>query len=158
VGAHRPATAVLTRTQRDVVFEQIEFAFESAHDLSFMLEHSAESRWDRTYALELIWQLGVAARMLEQLGWERRGTRERYLLEVDADVDRFVAQIQRYALAALEDSRRGLLETDDETQAIARRLIDVDLDALEAARTVRSVFRFGPAGEQTLAEQRAEQR
>jgi hypothetical protein len=135
------ATAVLTRAQRDVVFEQIEFAFESAHDLPFMLEHGSESGWDRSYATDLIWQLGVAARILEQLGWERRGTRERYLLDVDADVDRFVAQIQHYALAALEDSRRGLLETDDETRAIARRLIDVDLDALETARVVRTVFR-----------------
>ncbi len=141
-----------------MVFEQIEFAFESAHDLPSMLAHGAESRWDRSYATELIWQLGVAARMLDQLGWERRGTRKRYVLDVDVDVDRFVAQIQRYALAALEDGRRGLLETDDETRAIARQLIDVDLDALEAARVVRTAFSLEGARDETSAAQPAEPR
>lgn len=141
-----------------MVFDQIEFAFESAHDLPLMLAHGAESRWDRAYSRDLIWQLGVAARMLDQLGWERRGSRARYVLDVDADVDRFVAQIQCYALAALEDSRRGLLEDDHEVRAIARQLIDVDLDALEAARVVRTVFKLAGTRDEAPAAQPIEPR
>jgi hypothetical protein len=124
-----------------VIFEQIEFAFESARDLPLMLEHGADSVWDRVYTRDVIWQLGVAVRMLDQLGWQRAGNREGYVLDVDADVDRFVAEIERDALAALEDSRQGLLDGNDEVRASARRLIDDDLDALDAARTVRTVFR-----------------
>ena len=136
----RPSV-ILTRAQRDAIFEEIEFAFESARDLPFMLEHGLESLCDRRDARDLIWRLQVAARLLDQLGWQERGNRDGYVLELDADVDRFAARIESYARIALEDNRRGLLDSNDEVRATARRLIDVDLDALDAALVVRSAFR-----------------
>jgi hypothetical protein len=136
----RPSV-ILTRAQRDAIFEEIEFAFESAGDLPFMLEHGRHSLCDRRDAREIIWRLRVAGRLLDQLGWQERGNRDGYVLELDADIDRFAARIESYALTALEDNRRGLLDSNDEVRATARRLIDVDLDALEAALVVRAAFR-----------------
>lgn len=141
MGKERSAIITLTRAQRDVIFEEIEFVFESARDLSFMLEHGAESICDRIYARDLISRLGIASRILDQLSWRPGGDRDSYLLEVDAEVDSFVERIERYALAALEDMRPGLTDADDHIRASARRLIDFDLDALDAARTVRAAFR-----------------
>ncbi len=142
---------ILTRAQRDAIFEEIEFAFESARDLPFMLEYGADSICDRRDARELIWRLQVAGRLLDQLGWQERGNRDGYVLEVDADVDRFAARIESYALIALEDNRRGLCDSNDEVRATARRLIDVDLDALEAALVVRAAFKVARALETSAA-------
>jgi len=135
-------SVVLTRAHRNAIFEEIDFAFQCARDLPFMLEHGADSICDRRDARDLIWRLQVAARLLDQLGWQQSGDRDGYVLEVDADVDRFAARIESYALAALEDSRRGLLAGSEQERATARRLIDGDLDALEAARVVRTAFKL----------------
>jgi hypothetical protein len=139
-----PTSIILTRAHRDAIFEEIGFAFDAARDLPLMLEHGAYNIYDRREARDVIWRLEVAARLLDQLGWERDGNREGYVLEVDEDVDRFVARIESYALAALADNRRGLLEGNEEIRARVRRLIDTDLDALEAARVVRTAFRITP--------------
>ncbi len=136
---------MLTRAHRDAIFEEIEFAYESARDLPLMLEHGAHSSFDRHQARDLIERLEVATRLLDQLGWQQDGERDRYVLEVDADVDRFVARIERYALVALRDNRRGLLDGRNEVRASARRFIDIDLDALAAARVVRTAFRVACA-------------
>jgi hypothetical protein len=136
-----PTHVVLTLAQRDAMFEEVAFTFEAARDLPFLLEHGAESVGERSDARDLIWQLQVALRVLDQLGWQQSGNRPGYVLEIDADIDRFAARIERYALVALEANRQGLLEGDEEQRATARELIDNDLDALEAVRLVRSAYR-----------------
>lgn len=136
----------LTRAQRDAVFEEIAFAFECAASLPLMLEHGSHSLADRVDARELIWQLRVALRLLEQLGWQDKGNRDGYVLEVDEEVDQFAAGIERYALVALRDNSEGLVAHSDEVSAKVRRLIDADLDALGAARAVRDAFEFARAG------------
>jgi len=138
-----PTSVVLTGAYRDAIFEEIEFVFESARNLPFMLAHGAASVSDRDEARDLIWRLQVAARLLDQLGWQQSGNRDRYVLELDEDLDRFAARIESYALLALEDNRRGLLDGNDEVRATARRLIDTDLDAFAAARVVRGAFTIG---------------
>jgi hypothetical protein len=135
-----PSTVVLTLAQRNAIFQEIDFAFESARDLPFLLEYGAESIGDRLDARDLIWALQIALRVLDQLGWQERGNRTGYVLEVDADTDRFAARMERYALVALEANRRGLLEDDEEQQDSARQMIDGDLDTLEAARVIREAY------------------
>lgn len=148
----QPICVTLTRVHRDAIFDEIDYVFESGRDLPFMLEHGAYSTCDRHEARDLIWRLQVAARLLDQLGWQRNGDRESYVLEVDAGIDRFAARIESYALVALEDNRRGLLEGDDEIRATARRLIDIDLDALKAARVIRAAFRVARGLEEAVAQ------
>ncbi len=142
VATNESTTIMLTRAHRDAIFEEIEFAFESARDLPVMLEHGAHNIFDRHEARDLIWRLQVATRLLEQLGWQRDGERDGYVLEVDEDVDRFAERIESYALVALNDNRRGLRDGNSEVRASARRLIDTDLDTLAAARVVRTAFRI----------------
>jgi hypothetical protein len=135
-----PTTVVLTLAQRNAIFQEIDFAFESARDLPFLLEYGAENIGDRMDARDLIWALQIAVRLLDQLGWRETGNRPGYVLDVDADTDRFAARMERYALVALEANRRGLLEDDEEQQASARQMIDGDLDTLEAARVIREAY------------------
>jgi hypothetical protein len=132
---------VLSAAHRDAIFEEIEFAFDSAGDLPFMLEHGAESTRDRDDARELVSRLHVAVRLLDQLGWERRGDRDSYLLEVDEAVARFAERIERFALAGLEYNRAGLSAGDDRLRASTRQLIDTDLEKLKAARLLRDAFK-----------------
>jgi hypothetical protein len=136
-------SVILTPAQRAALFDAIDFAFESACDLPFMLQHAGDSVCDRNDARDLVRRLQVAVRLLDQLGWAQAGNRDGYLVEVGADVDEFAAQIERDALLALKDSRRGLLEGGEDVRADARRMIDSDLDALEAARVVRGAFKVG---------------
>jgi hypothetical protein len=133
---------VLTRAQRDAILEEIEFAFESAGDLPFLLEHGTESPRDRDDARELISRLHVAVRILDQLGWERSGDRDGYVLELDEDVDWFAKRIESFARAGLEYNRPGLLARDERARATTRRLLDADLAKLRAARVVRTAFRL----------------
>jgi hypothetical protein len=144
----KPTSVVLTRAHRDAIFEEIEFAFESARDLPFMLEHAVENTVDSDEARDLIRQLQVAVGILDQIGWQPSGDRDAYPLEVDEAVDGFAARIESFALAALEYNRGGLLAGDEALGATARRLIDADLEKLEAARVLRTGFRiaraFGP--------------
>jgi hypothetical protein len=140
VAGTKPTSVILTRAHRDAIFEEIEFAFESACDLPFMLEHAPESPVDSDDARDVVTRLRVAVGLLDQIGWQRSGDRDGYLLEVDEAVDWFAAGIERFALAALEDNRRRLLAGEDEVGATARRLIDADLERLMAARVVRTAF------------------
>lgn len=134
-------SVVLTSAHRDAIMEDIVFTFDSAGDLSFMLEHGAESGCDREDARDLVSRLHVAVVLLDQLGWERKGDRESYVLEVDEAVDSFAAQIESFALAGLEYNRGGLFAGDDRVRATAQRLIDADLEKLRAARVVRAAFK-----------------
>jgi hypothetical protein len=136
-------SVILTPAERDVLFDAINFAFDSACDLPFMLQHAADSKCDRDDARDLVRRLQVAVRLLDQLGWDQTGDRDGYVVEVGADVDEFAAQIERDALLGLKDGRRGLLEDGDEVRAAARRMIDNDLGALQAARVVRTAFQLG---------------
>lgn len=136
----RPATVTLARVHRDAIFEEIQFIFESACDLPFMLEHAAQNRVDSDDARDLIAHLHVAAGLLDQIGWQRSGEREDYCLELDEGLDEVAARIESFALAALEDNRRGLIASEHEASATVRRLIDADLEKLQAARIIRTAF------------------
>ncbi|MBV8220830.1 MAG: hypothetical protein JO325_20390 [Solirubrobacterales bacterium] len=136
----QPTSVVLTAANRDAILEEIEFAFECAGDLPFLLEHGAERACDRDDARDLIARLLAAVRLLDQLGWQRSGDRDDYVVEVDEAIDWFAARIERYALAGLEYNRQGLLTGDDRNRATTRRLVDSDLEKLEAARRVRTAF------------------
>jgi hypothetical protein len=138
----QPTSVVLTAANRDAIFEEVEFAIECAGDLPFMLEHGAERACDRDDARELVARLHVAVRLLDQLGWQRTGDRDDYVVEVDEETDWFAARVESYALAGLEYNRKGLATGDDEKRATARRLVDSDLEKLEAARRVRTAFKI----------------
>lgn len=140
MAATKPTSVILTRAHRDAIFEEIEFAFESACDLPFMLEHAPESTVDSDDARDLIRRLQVAVGILDQLGWQRSGDHDGYALEVDEAVDWFAERIECFALAALEYNSRGLLPGENQFSAAARRLIDADLEKLKAARIVRTAF------------------
>jgi hypothetical protein len=129
---------ILTRAQRDAIFEEIQLTFESACELPFMLEGAPESTVDSDDARDLIMQLRVAVRLLDQIGWHETGDRDSYVLEVDDAVDWFAARIESFVLATLDYNRGGLLAADDEASATARRLIDADLEKLAAARILRT--------------------
>lgn len=136
-----PVSVVLTSTQRDAILEEIEFVFELAGDLPFMLEHGNESARDRDDARELVSRLHVAVSLLDQLGWEQRGERDRYVVEVNDAVESFAEQMKRFALAGLEHNRPGLVAGDERVRATTRRLIDADLEKLRAARVIRTAFK-----------------
>ena len=136
----QPTNVVLTRAHRDAIFDEIAFAFELACDLPIILDHAPESVVDREDAHHLVTQLRVAVRLLDQIGWQRSGDRDRYVVEVDESVNWFAARIESSALAALDYNRRGLLARRDEVRATVRRLIDADLEKLQAARVLRTAF------------------
>jgi hypothetical protein len=150
----QPTRVILSRAHRDAIIDEVAFAFESASDLSFMLEHGAENSCDRDDARDLIWRLLAAVRLLDQLGWHMSGNQDNYVLEVDADIDRFAARLESEALGALKDNHPGLFANDDAVRAAARRLIDVDLDALSAAQAVRGGFKIARAPEAVAASER----
>jgi hypothetical protein len=134
------ASVILARAHLDAIFEEIEFAFELACDMPIILEHAPESVVDREDARDLIAQLQVAVGLLSQIGWQRSGDRDRYLIEVDEGVNWFAARIESRALAALDYNRLGLRSNRDEVSASVRQLIDVDLEKLQAARVLRTAF------------------
>jgi hypothetical protein len=129
-------SVVLTRTHRDALFHEIEFAFEAAGGLPFMLERAAASRIDSEDARDLVIQLQAAVGLLDQIGWERTGDRDDYVIEVDEAVNAFAARIESFARAALEYNGQRV-----EPSAAVRRLIDADLEKLQAARILRSAHR-----------------
>ncbi len=132
---------VLTPAHRHAILEEIEFAFESAGGLTFMLERGAENGRDRSDARTLVAQLQVAVELLDQLGWEQNGDRDGYVLKVDDAVDRFAERIEAVALAGLEYNRPRLFASDERVRDTTQRLIDSDLEKLRAARVVRTGFR-----------------
>jgi hypothetical protein len=134
-------SVVLTPAQRDAIFEEIVFAFDSAGDLPFMLEHAAEGERDREDARDLASRLHVAVALLDQIGWQARGDREGYVLKVDEAVDAFAARIESFALAGLEYNRKGLFAGEDHVRESTQRLIDADLEKLRAARVLRAGFK-----------------
>jgi hypothetical protein len=134
-------SVVLTATQRDAILEEIEFVFELAGDLPFMLEHANESERERDDARELVSRLHVSVSLLDQLGWEPRGERDSYVVEVDDAVESFADRMERFARAGLEHNRPRLVSSDERVRATTRRLIDADLEKLRAARVLRTAFR-----------------
>ena len=144
-------SVVLTLAQRNAIFEEIVFTFDCAGDLPFMLEHGPESERDRAEARDLASRVHVAVRLLDQLGWQQKGDRESYVLEVDEAVDWFAGRIERFALAGLEYNRSGLLAEDERTRARTQRLIDADLEKLRAARVVRAGFKVARSLEASMA-------
>jgi hypothetical protein len=129
-------SVVLTRAHRDALFQEIEFAFEAAGGLPFMLERAAVSRIDSEDARDLVIQLQVAVGLLDQIGWEPTGDRDDYVIEVDEAVNAFAARIETFARAALEYNGQSSLVV--EPSGAVRRLIDADLEKLQAARILRN--------------------
>ncbi|HTX32837.1 MAG TPA: hypothetical protein VMD09_15745 [Solirubrobacteraceae bacterium] len=134
----QPTSVVLTRAHRDALFQEIEFAFEAAGGLPFMLEHAPGGPADSEGARDLIAQLQVAVRLLDQIGWQRTGDRDEYLIEVDEAVNAFALRIESFARAALEYNGERSRATADAPSEAVRRLIDTDLEKLQAARLLRS--------------------
>ena len=108
---------------------------------------------DRQWLRTIAWRLTVCARLLDQLGWQEHGDRDGYELAVDEDIERFMAHLGQSARQALEGGRKGLLAprqayagyemTDEEWEqhrAAVRELVDIDLDAIDAARIVQTAF------------------
>ena len=139
---------ILTRAQRNAIFEEIEFAFESACDLPFMLEHAPQSTVDTDDARDLVTGLQAAVGLLDQIGWERQGDRDRYAVEVDADVDTFAARIETFALAGLQYNGQGMPTSADQGSPSVRRLIEADREKLAAARALRTAFMIARARRQ----------
>jgi hypothetical protein len=142
MAATKPTSVVLTRAHRDAIYDEIEFAFESACDLPFMLEHAPASTVDSEHARDLVTQLQVAVGLLDQIGWQRSGDRDRYVIEVDEAIDWFAMRIERVALAALDYNRHALPDSGDGRRATVLRLIDADLEKLQAARILRTAFKI----------------
>lgn len=136
MAATEPTSVILTTVQRDAIFKEIEFAFDCAGDLPFLLEHGAENGCDRDDARDLVTRLQVAIQLLDQLGWQPSGDRDSYVVDVDETVDWFATRMASYALAGLEHNRGGPVAGDDRTQAATRELIDADLEKLGAARVL----------------------
>jgi hypothetical protein len=146
VASGKPTNVMLTCAHRDAIFEEIEFAFELACDLPIILQDAPESAVDREDAHHLITQLQVAVGLLDQIGWQRSGDRDRYVIRVDEGVNWFASRIESHALAALDYNRRGLRARGDEVRASVRRLIDADLEKLQVARVLRTAFMIARSG------------
>lgn len=137
------AFVTLTLAHRDAVYEEIAFVFDSARQLSLYLTASEHDVSDRQWTRDLAERFATAVRLLDQLGWHERGDRLGYVLEVDADIARFMERLEGHATDALEDGRWELASDDwsgvDRPATI--RQIDIDLDALNAARLVQAAYR-----------------
>jgi hypothetical protein len=148
------ATVTLTREHRDAIHDQIQSVVGSAGDIHFYFERADADANDREWLRTIAWRLTVCVRLLDQLGWQEHGNGDSYQLTVDADIARFMADLEHTSRGALDDNRRDLLAprqayacyemTDEEWEqhrVDMRRLVDIDLDSIDAARRVQSAFR-----------------
>jgi hypothetical protein len=143
---HPTATVTLTREHRDAIRNHISGYFDEADDLAGLdTQHE-----DRDHARKIIWRLSVSVRVLDQIGWETHGTAGAYTLELDSEIVRLLDHIDRVAHGCIEDNRGWLSPRDpassyttaqyEDGVASARRAMDIDLDAIDAARLVREAF------------------
>jgi hypothetical protein len=133
-------TVTLTREHRDAIRDDIELIFSGAGDLRFYLRRAKDPA-EADNARELLWRLEVCTRLLDQLGWQRHADQDTYRLDVDADVARFMEWFGERAREDLLAERADWPHlTDEDQRESARRIIDADLDAVDAARLVREAF------------------
>ena len=151
-------TISITREQRNAVWEEIESLMYAGDDLPLDFASAAGegAHACRDWIKALAWRLPIAVRLLDQLGWQQRGTCDNYALEIDEHVARFMAGLEQRALEYLADNSRdpeperaaaakhGHALTDEEwAEREARRYSQVDsgLDCLDAARCAQAAYR-----------------
>jgi hypothetical protein len=154
VTKEQPVRVTLTREHRDAIYEEIESVVGLSSDLHIYHRDAEFDLDDRRAFADIVWRLDVSVRLLEQLGWQVRGDRDSYELQVDADVARFMEKLDKHMRGALEEDREAVLSPADarlrygvteeewaEEIESRRRLIDLDLDGIDAARIVREAYR-----------------
>jgi hypothetical protein len=156
MAAKQHPTVTLTREHRDAIYQEIVSVVHLGSDLHLYLADAECDARDRAELLDVVGRLSVCVRLLEQLGWKKRGDRDSYELEVDEDVARFMEHVDRHARGALEDDKEAALQPSDayaaygftftaaewtEEFATRRALINTDLDGIDAARIALAAHR-----------------
>jgi hypothetical protein len=119
-------SVTLTRAQRDGVRQHVEHIIGcAATDLSPLSGH-----FDQESAQTALRHLTCGTRILEQLGWQERGDRDEYALQLDADVVAFMTELGQGGAEALEDA----LGFDP----VMDYMIALDRGVIEAAAVVRA--------------------
>jgi hypothetical protein len=136
-------TVTLSREHRNAIRDHITGYFDEAADLA-ELDRRPEYR---ELARQIIWRLSVSERVLDQIGWQPCATGDTYTLEPDSGIMALLDYIDKSAHGTIEDNRGWLSPRDpgspytpeeyEDGAASARRMIDVDLDAIDAVRLVR---------------------
>jgi hypothetical protein len=136
----------LVRAHRQAIYEEIESIFHLSTDLPLYLKSAGADVSDREWVKDYAQVLAVCGRVLDQLGWSEQDDHDGYELELDAGTIELMRRLGRNALAGLEESRENLANGGRskyyyrseaelaEELAAARRLVDLDLDGLDAAR------------------------
>ena len=133
----------LTREHRDAIREHISGYFHSGPDLALL-----DTRPDnQDEARDIILRLSRSVRVLDQIGWQHDGTCDTYTLELDPETIRLLEYIDASARGSIHVNRDWLQprqpgsrltpEQYEDDAASARRMIDIDLDAVDAVRLVR---------------------
>jgi len=119
----------LTRAHRDAVWEDAANLLRS-DDVRNVFPRGEEARDEIASVLAC---LGACVRVLDQIGWNEHDPRDSYPLEVDSEIAAFMGGVAERAQRALEsDLRTGREELCADAEA--RRFLDLDLAALDAAR------------------------
>ena len=125
---------VVTRQQRDVLFDAVKTNLTLIGDVSTLLEQ------DRGFeALEVRRQVEDDMRLLDDLGWGHLDPREAYALTMPADqLARTIRRFEALAAGSLEDFSEDMselaLSEDDRDDLVAE--VDSDLDLMSACRSV----------------------
>jgi len=152
------ATVTLTREQRDAIYEEIATVVDGAGELRKCIADGEFDERDRDWFKQIGRRISLCARLLAQLGWQRRADRDTYRLGVDADVASFMERFERSAREQLEEDRPGLrreregyaecgLTFSDEEWAKEKQtasikgMMDMDLDGIDAARICIEAYR-----------------
>jgi hypothetical protein len=162
MATRRSATVTLTREHRDAIYEEINGVIHQGSDLHMYFADAEFDMEDRDWIRAFSRKLPVCLRLLDQLGWQQRGDRNSYTLDVDDDAARFMQDLDRHARDALEDDRVCMLEdraagrreeyrwrwgvtfTDQEWAeklCEGQRVVDRDLDVIDAARIALAAYR-----------------
>lgn len=139
-------TVTLTREHRNAIRDHIHGYLNEAGDLELMSAAAIHGEDVRA----MLDRLSVSADVLDQLGRERHGTADTYTLELDPEIVVLLDRIDRSARGTIEGNRDWLsprnpgspytLEQYAQSALLARQMIDVDLDAIDAARLVREAL------------------
>lgn len=136
-------TVTLTREHRNAIRDHITGYFDEAGDLAELDSQPEHAELAR----QIIWRLSASVRVLDQIGWAINGTADTYLLELDSEIVGLLEHIDKSAHGTIEANRGWLSPRDpsspytpeqcEDGVASARRMMDIDLDAIDAVRLVR---------------------
>ena len=135
-------TVALTREHVAAIRSHIDCELTGAGDLKFHLQTGDTGR-----ALGLLRALTASVRILDQIGWDHDNAGCR--LDLDDDTVWFMEHVEEASRGCLEHSRQALIDPQhpdepdgyhEELVRDARRLVDIDLDAIDAARLVREAL------------------